>query len=399
MHSSKVNGELGQSEFEAARLGFIKYLRRKRFSPQFIDNHGDDLFATATLEYSRKLTEGAEIERPSGWLIDCAWKRTKSLLEARQRRPRLVSAAKTEEVLADDDTPTPEDVVLEEDRFRKVHEAVAQLSEDDRRFLAHAYFEEIPVREVARQLGWHPSKAQRYHEAARRRLHELLGVRSADDLEVEIGLAAYLSLTAEASTGARVPGISGLLERAVEKSAEGLASLKQAATTTYYRAVDPTPLAAARPGTVATVVAGCIALGGGATYCVEQGMNPVGAARGLIASTAEPEASPPSEPLEPAAQAPIYTPVEPVEDKEQAPLDPAPAPEEKPERQPKSEPQPVKDNFAPVRTDYMAAAKTEDAESYEEAPEEPAPVETSSPEPAPVAGTAPQFGRPGGSSP
>lgn len=86
----------------------------------------------------------------------------------------------------------------------------------------------------------------------------------------------------------------GLIERSLHKSAEGLSSLKQQildgtaqvkqhAAAGYYRTVDPTPLAAARPGTIATMVAGCIALGGGATYCVDQGVDPLGAATGLIA--------------------------------------------------------------------------------------------------------------------
>jgi hypothetical protein len=87
--SGKVSGGLSQSQLQAARLGFLKYLRRRRLSEEFIDNHGDDLFSIATVEYTRKLREGVEIERPGGWLIDCAWKRTKSFLEAAPTEPRL----------------------------------------------------------------------------------------------------------------------------------------------------------------------------------------------------------------------------------------------------------------------------------------------------------------------
>jgi hypothetical protein len=48
---------------------------------------------------------------------------------------------------------------------------------------------------------------------------------------------------------------------------DGGAQVKQHATATYYRAVDPSPLAAARPGTTAATIASCIAIGGGAaTY-------------------------------------------------------------------------------------------------------------------------------------
>lgn len=53
MYGRKANSELKQAQLEEARLGFIQFLRRKHFSPQFIASHGDDLFATAALEYSR----------------------------------------------------------------------------------------------------------------------------------------------------------------------------------------------------------------------------------------------------------------------------------------------------------------------------------------------------------
>jgi RNA polymerase sigma factor (sigma-70 family) len=222
MHRIKAKGELSQSQLQAARLGFLKYLRRRRLSEDFIQNHGDDLFSIATLEYSRKLREGAEIERPGGWLIDCAWKRTKSFLEAEQRRPSLVSAEKAEELLPDEDASTPETTALEEDRIRKVHEAVARLSEEQQWFLAHAYFEEVGVREMARKLGWHPSKAQRFHEAARQQLRDLLGVEKIDDLVVEIGLAAYISIAVERSSGRQWPaGLEGVVDMA-ERTATDL---------------------------------------------------------------------------------------------------------------------------------------------------------------------------------
>lgn len=220
MYGVKASDELKQEELEEARLGFIQFLRRKRFSPQFIETHGDDLFATAALEYSRKLAEGEEIDTPAGWLITCAWRRTKSQLEAEGRRPHLVSVDSGAQV-ADENSRDPQEAVLDDDRFRKVREAVDQLSVDQRRLLALSYFEGLTVREAGRALQWHASKAQRAHEGARRKLHDLLGVTSSDDLAVEIGLAAYVSLTAGATTG-------NLLERAARKSTETLA-LGQAA--------------------------------------------------------------------------------------------------------------------------------------------------------------------------
>jgi hypothetical protein len=92
---SRRGGFRGRDEFDGARLGFRQLLRRKRFSPHFIQRYADDLFSTATVELSRKLAEGEEIENPAGWLIACAWRRTKGQLEAEARRPQSVSTEAT----------------------------------------------------------------------------------------------------------------------------------------------------------------------------------------------------------------------------------------------------------------------------------------------------------------
>lgn len=229
MYRSRVNDGLTQSELDAARLGFMQYLRRKRFSPQFIESHGDELFATAVLEYSRKLAEGIEVENPTGFLITCAWRRTKSLLEAQKRTPQVVPTDKSE-AITDESTPSPEETVLDEDRFRKVQHAVEALSVEERRLLELSYFEGLAVREAARRLRWHPSKAQRCHKAARDRLHALLGVTSIDELEIEIGLAAFLSLAAERSPGLHIPpGIEAIIEMATRGTASAWARVQDLA--------------------------------------------------------------------------------------------------------------------------------------------------------------------------
>jgi RNA polymerase sigma factor (sigma-70 family) len=227
MYGRKVNGELRKVELDEARRGFIQFLRRKRFSPQFIASHGDDLFATAALEYSRKIAQGTEIDSPPGWLITCAWRRTKSLLEAQGRSPRIVSTEKAEP-LTDELSQSPEEATLDEDRFRKVQEAVAQLSVEERQLLELAYFEGMAVREAARELHWHPSKAQRCHEAARRRLHDLLGVDSLDELELDVGLAAYVSFIGAGSYGLHLPaGIEAVVETVNQGAAYGWARAQE----------------------------------------------------------------------------------------------------------------------------------------------------------------------------
>jgi RNA polymerase sigma factor (sigma-70 family) len=195
----------------------------------------------------------------------------------------------------------------------------------------------------------------------------------------------------------------GLIERALHKSAEGLSSIKQhivdggaqakqQVAASSYRAVDPTPLAAARPGTVATALATCIlAIGGGATYCVQQGIDPLGAARGLIASSPESEPESTAPPPESESTGPTYTPVEPLPESEApAPEPTSPPAEEKPK--PESKP-PPEDSFEPVSPAYASSeGESEATESY--GASEPAPVESTA-RPAPVASSAPpEFGGP-----
>jgi RNA polymerase sigma factor (sigma-70 family) len=187
--------EMSPAQLEDARLGFNQLLR-KHMSPQWIERHAEDLFAKAALEYSRKLDAGEAIERPAAWIVACAWQRTKSELEAERREPQLVST-EFSGPLASNLDEGPEEATLSSDRARRIQDAVAHLSADQRRLLALAYFEDMSVREAGRQLNWHSSKVQRCHNAARKRLRALLGVESLDELEIIVGLAAYLSLSAE----------------------------------------------------------------------------------------------------------------------------------------------------------------------------------------------------------
>lgn len=199
---------------------------------------------------------------------------------------------------------------------------------------------------------------------------------------------------------------AGVLERATQKISEGLGSakqhifdggaqLKQQATSFSTRAMgsDPTPLAAARPGTAVAVVAGCIAIGTGAAgYCVQQGVDPLGAAKGLIAATPEEGRSEPAAPP-PAAEptVPTYTPEAPVEEPASPPEPPPqpaaePKPEPKPEPRPEPKPDPVpEDTFEPSTP---TESETESEASYEATEEAPAP--SPEPDPAPTATTPSQ---------
>src|SRR5262245_49887454 len=134
MYGKSENQGLSRSQFDSARLGFLQWLRRKRMSPQFIDRHAEDLFAQACFEYSRRVSEGIEIADPPAWIVTCAWNRTRSLLESRDYRPRLVST----EIIAEpaDGREGPEEALLDSDRGRKVRDAVKELPLYQRELLA-----------------------------------------------------------------------------------------------------------------------------------------------------------------------------------------------------------------------------------------------------------------------
>lgn len=55
------------------------------------------------------------------------------------------------------------------------------------------------------------------------------------------------------------------------QAGETLVGAKQHATSSYVRVADPTPVAGARPGAAAAIVASCVVAGGG-TYCAAQGV-------------------------------------------------------------------------------------------------------------------------------
>jgi hypothetical protein len=109
-----------------------------------------------------------------------------------------------------------------------------------------------------------------------------------------------------------------------DRIGEATAHVKQHATSVYYRAVDPTPLAGVRPGAAAATVAGCLAIGGGATYCLQQGVGPI---QGLVGGAVPAHhkkhhskrheearaAQPTGTPADPVAQTPVVTtPTQPV---------------------------------------------------------------------------------------
>lgn len=212
VYGTAIAEELSTEELEAARLGFRQMLRRKRFSAHFIEAHGEELLARARFEYSRAVRRGDQIRKPAGWIIHCAWRRTQNQLESESHEPALVSTEKAPDVV-DSASATPEQVVIDADRARAIEVAMEQLSGDQRTLIELSYFEGLSVREAGRALGWHSSKAQRTHESALRKLREALGVTDIDELAIEIGLAAWVSLSASKQV---LPALPGGIEAAAD---------------------------------------------------------------------------------------------------------------------------------------------------------------------------------------
>jgi RNA polymerase sigma factor (sigma-70 family) len=205
--------ELTRAQMDAARKAFRGKLLRLRYSPQFIVNNADELLAIAHSEYARAVQKGIEIEDPVAWTIHCAWRRTQNLLQAESIRPRNVSEDSVAELI-DEATTSPEEQALDDDRARKVREAVAKLDEGQRKVIALTFFEEMSVREAARHLGCSASSVQHRRETALDTLRRFLPFRSGDDIVIDIAMACWVSLALERS-GFHLPaGFEAVIDRA-----------------------------------------------------------------------------------------------------------------------------------------------------------------------------------------
>jgi hypothetical protein len=154
------------------------------------------------------------------------------------------------------------------------------------------------------------------------------------------------------------------------------------------------------------VVAGCLAVGGGATYCAQNGVDPLGAATGLIAGTQEEPAEEhekepttpkvsaevqATEPVEPWTETPDYEPAveEPQAESSSTSSEPTEAHQAAPEPEPAPEEvtPPPEQSFEAASPDYPATETTTSSGSTTLS------AGAEQPTPAP-ANQAPQFGGP-----
>jgi RNA polymerase sigma factor (sigma-70 family) len=160
--------QLEDVDIAEGRRGFHGRLRRKGFSPQFIEDFGEDLFAEAQVDVLEVMAKGVEVHTPPALLIHCAWRRTQDLLDRRRRRPQSVSTEAVCELAGGDSNP--DEQLLATELRQRMHKAMSYLPPAEQKILELMYFEEMTCREAGRYLGWSSSHAQRKHEVALRRL-------------------------------------------------------------------------------------------------------------------------------------------------------------------------------------------------------------------------------------
>lgn len=191
-HRARGGGAPTGEQLREAERGFLSLLRAKGFPAAWIDRNAIDLLAQASSEYAAWMQEHEPEERPVGWLITCAYRRAINLLEAQRRRP---PAAAIEDAidLADAGARTPEEEALENDRQRRLREAIGCLDPKEQRLISLVYFEGRSVREAGRRLGWRKSSADRHHRSALQRLREIVGEDRSLLSPGSLGLAAWAS--------------------------------------------------------------------------------------------------------------------------------------------------------------------------------------------------------------
>jgi RNA polymerase sigma factor (sigma-70 family) len=175
--SSKAWGRgLTPAQLREAERG-LKVGLARRFSAQWIAEHHRDLLAQANAEYLEWLEENPPARNPVGWIINCANWRAINLLDAETRRPPSAPLDAVALRVADESTPTPEQQALDQDRRRRLDDALHRLPEKEQQLLALVYFDGLSIREAGRMVGWGKSAADRHHAAAMEKMAALVGDR------------------------------------------------------------------------------------------------------------------------------------------------------------------------------------------------------------------------------
>lgn len=180
--------EVTDEELREAEKGLVRLLHKKRFPREWIERNVPDVMAQARTDFAVRLAAGKEDDTVN-LLVVIGYRRAVKVLDAQLSGPSTTSLDSVFQ-LADESTPTPEEEAIENDRQERVVKAMAHLPERERKLMALVYFDGKSVRDAGRRLGWGKSSADRHHQAALQKLHELLD-RSI--LSPEIPIPAYIA--------------------------------------------------------------------------------------------------------------------------------------------------------------------------------------------------------------
>ena len=273
--------------------------------------YGDALNADDREElYQEAWACAVEYERQGGKVGDLrAFLKTAAGRRARDRqrrwRERTVDPDADTFQLLLDDRPSPEEWTETRVDGAMLWRIAASLSEFEIAVLEKRFWEGLEPGEVAVELGIDHRRVSRTIARAVKkvgralRLHDLwveshreLFVRcvsetaSADELrevatlvrndpKASAMLRELRAATRAAAALVPVPALVGAKSGTASLAEQGVAAFQAAkghATNLFSRAADPTPLAGVRPGAATAAIAGCLAVGGGATYCATEGL-------------------------------------------------------------------------------------------------------------------------------
>jgi RNA polymerase sigma factor (sigma-70 family) len=203
----------------------------QKFSAAWIAKNWRDLLGQANIEYAEWLKDNDPARNPVGWILKCAYWRAINLLDSETRKPRSTSLDAVFH-LADESTPTPEQQALDNDRQRRLREALRHLSKKERELLAMVYFEEMSIREAGRKLGWRKSAADRHHSAAMKKMLALVGDRKLLSPAI-LGPAAWAVVNGEARRA-----LGGLWDAALGPLREGVAFSTEVAEDGAHRVAE-----------------------------------------------------------------------------------------------------------------------------------------------------------------
>lgn len=173
MEAPITQKQVTDHQLHQAEEGLIRLLHAKHFPPRWIRESVPEIMSQARADFAARLAV-EQVEDAVSLLVVIAYRRAIKFVRAERTKPRETSIENFFH-LADESTPTPEQELLAQDRQKTLTEAMRHLPERERKLLGLIYFKNMQIGEAGRHLGWAKASATRHHQAALKRLRELVG--------------------------------------------------------------------------------------------------------------------------------------------------------------------------------------------------------------------------------